>query len=83
MNLLQLKTVLMWCTIINGGLLILSIIGCIVAPDFGYSLQSAWFGVPRETINVVIYLFLGLFKILWLVFNLVPYLALVIVGRAS
>ena len=82
MDLQSLKALLLWCTIINGGLLLLSILGCIVAPDFGYALQSAWFGIPRETINVVIYLFLGLFKILWLIFNLVPYLALVIVARA-
>ncbi len=36
--------------------------------------------IPREIFDVVIYAFLGLFKIVFLVFNAVPYLALLIVG---
>jgi hypothetical protein len=39
------------------------------------------FPMPRETFNVIIYSFLGLFKVLFLVFNVVPYLALLIVGK--
>ena len=70
----------MWCTVINGSLLILWITMCVVAPDLVYRTQNKWFPIPRETFNVVIYSFLGLFKILFLVFNLVPYVALVLVG---
>ena len=44
------------------------------------SLQSKWFPIPRETFDVVIYAFLGLFKIIFLVFNVVPYVALLIIG---
>ena len=76
----RLTSFLLWCTVINGGLLVFSIAGCVLAPDFGYDLQSSWFGVPRETVNVAIYGFLGIFKILWLIFNVVPYIALRIVG---
>ncbi|MFH1487113.1 MAG: DUF6868 family protein [Chloroflexota bacterium] len=36
--------------------------------------------MPRETFNVAIYSFMGLFKVFVFVFNLVPYVALVIVG---
>jgi hypothetical protein len=39
-----------------------------------------WFPIPRETFNVLIYGFLGLFKIFFLTFNLVPYLALLIIA---
>ncbi|MDH3474732.1 MAG: hypothetical protein OEM59_13685 [Rhodospirillales bacterium] len=53
---------------------------CILAPDLVYRTQSKWFPIPRETFDVVIYAFLGLFKIFWLVFNAVPYVALLIVG---
>jgi hypothetical protein len=70
----------MWCTIINGALLLLWIIMCRLAPDLVYRTQSKWFSIPRETFNVVIYSFLGLFKIVFLVFNVVPYVALLIVG---
>jgi hypothetical protein len=36
--------------------------------------------LPRETYDVVIYGFLGAFKLVFLVFNAVPYVALSIVG---
>ena len=75
-----LTTFFMWCTIINGALLALWITMCIVAPDLVYRTQKIWFPIPRETFDVVMYSFLGLFKIVFLIFNLVPYLALLIVG---
>ena len=70
----------MWCTIMNGALLVLWTIMCILVPDLVYRTQSKWFPIPRETFNVVMYSFLGLFKIVFLVFNVVPYVALLIVG---
>jgi hypothetical protein len=70
----------MWCTIINGALLVLWTIIFALAPDFVYRTQSIWFPIPRETFNVLMYSYLGLFKIVFLVFNLVPYVALLIVG---
>ena len=70
----------MWCTIMNGALLVLWTVMCMLVPNLVYRLQSKWFPIPRETFNVVIYSFLGLFKIVFLVFNLVPYVALLIVG---
>ncbi len=73
-------TFFMWCTIINGILLVLWTTMCIVAPDLVCRTQSKWFPIPREVFNVVIYSFLGLFKIVFLVFNVVPYVALLIVG---
>jgi hypothetical protein len=70
----------MWCTVVNGALLVFWTTMCILAPDLVYRTQSKWFSISRETFNVVIYSFLGLFKIVFLVFNVVPYVALVIVG---
>lgn len=70
----------MWCTIINGSILILWSIFFVFAPDFIYRIQSNWFPIPRETYNVIIYSFLGLFKIVFIVFNLVPYVTLLIMG---
>jgi hypothetical protein len=53
---------------------------CIFAPDLVYLTQSKWFPIPRETFNVVVYSFIGLFKIVFIVFNVVPYIALLIIG---
>ncbi len=80
MDLQILTTFFMWCTIINGALLTLWITMFMLAPDLVYRTQSKWFPLPRETFNVVFYSFLGLFKIVFLVFNAVPYVALLIVG---
>jgi hypothetical protein len=80
MDIQTLTAFFMWCTIINGALLVLWSILCMFAPDLVYRTQNKWFPLPRETFNVVIYSFLGLFKIVFLVFNVVPYVALLIVG---
>lgn len=68
----------MWCTIINAGLLIFMSLILTFAGDWIYRLHTKWFPLPRETFNAMIYSFLGLYKIVFLVFNLVPYVALLI-----
>lgn len=80
MDIQTLRAFFMWCTIINGGILILWSAFFVFTPDLVYRTQSKWFPIPRETFNVVFYSFLGLFKILFLVFNIVPYVALLIIG---
>ena len=80
MDIQTLTTFFMWCTIINGAMFLLSATMCMLAPDFVYRMQSKLFPIPRETFNGIIYAFIGLFKILFLVLNVVPYLALLIVG---
>jgi hypothetical protein len=80
MDLQILTTFFMWCAIIDGALLTLWITMFMLAPDLVYRTQNKWFPLPRETFNVVFYSFLGLFKIVFLVFNVVPYVALLIVG---
>ena len=80
MDIPTLTSFFMWCTIINGALLVFWTGMLMAAPDLVYRTQSRWFPIPREIFDVVIYAFLGLFKIVFLVFNAVPYLALLIVG---
>lgn len=70
----------MWCTIINGAILVFWTLMCMIAPDLVYRTQSKWFPIPRETYNGVMYAFLGTFKLFFLVFNVVPYVALRIIG---
>ena len=80
MDIQTLKQFFMWCTIINGGILALWTVFSMFAPNLVYRTQRRWFPIPRETFDVLIYSFLGLFKIFVLVFNVVPYVVLVIVG---
>lgn len=81
MDIQTLTAFFMWCAIINGGLLIFWTLMLMMAPSLVYRTQSRWFAISRETFDVVIYAFLGLFKIFFLVFNMVPYLALLIIGE--
>ena len=68
----------MWCSIINGSILVLSFLMCAFAGDWIYRMQSKFFPISREAFNVVIYCFIGLYKIFFIVFNLVPFLAFAI-----
>jgi len=80
MDIDSIRTIFMWCTILNVALLLLSSLICLGAGDWVYGIHSKWFSISRETFNVAIYSFLGLYKVLVFVFNLIPYIALVIVA---
>ncbi len=80
MSLQILTEFFMWCTVINGALLVVWSLFYMLAPDLVYNVQRKFIPVSRETFDLVIYTFLGLFKIVFLFFNLVPYIALRIIG---
>lgn len=83
METLVLKKFFMWCTIIDGGLLFLWITLFGFAPDLVYRTQRRWFPLSRDAFGVVMYSFLGLFKVFFLMFNLVPFIALSILHEAG
>ncbi len=76
-----LKRFLMWCTILNGGILIVWTLAFLFAPNLVYRTQKRFVDIPQATFNVMMYAFIGAFKIIFLAFNLVPYLALLIATR--
>ena len=80
MDIQTLTTFFMWCTILNGALLVISALMCLVAMDWVYNMHNKWFKISRETFNVAMYSFLGFLKIVFLIFNVVPYVALLIIG---
>jgi len=80
MNIENLTSFFMWCCVINGSLLLFWTFMCIVLPDTVYRLQSKWFPMSRDSYTLAMYSFLGLFKVLFLIFNLAPYGALLIIS---
>ena len=80
MDIEMLTNFFMWCTILNIGLLTFSFLILAFAGDFVYRTHSKWFPMPRETFNVVLYSSIGMYKIIVLVFNVVPWAALAIIG---
>jgi len=71
---------LAWCTVINWGLLLWWFLFFIMAHDWVYRFHSKWFDVSVEKFDAIHYAGMGIFKISIILFNLVPYLALRIVG---
>jgi hypothetical protein len=80
MDIQSLTSFFMWCTIINAGMLLFLGLIYLLTPNLVYRLQSRWIHIPRETFDVVFYSFIGFFKVLVLVFNVVPWIALLIIG---
>ena len=80
MDIQTLTSFFMWCTIINLCVYLLWLTFLILTPDLVYNIQSKCFPLSRETFNTVIYSFLGVFKLLFLIFNVTPYIALLIIG---
>lgn len=80
MNIETLTEFFMWCTIISAAVYFVWVLFVLLAPDFVYRVQSRWAPIPRETYNVIIYSFMGLFKIMIIVFAVVPYVSLLIIG---
>ncbi|MGY8870549.1 MAG: DUF6868 family protein [Pseudomonadales bacterium] len=78
MDIETLKHFFMWCSVINAVLLILWTCIFMLAPDLVYRTQRHFFAVTRQQFDIVFYAFLGLFKLFFIVFSLVPYLALLI-----
>jgi hypothetical protein len=80
MDLQTLTHFFMWCTILNGGLLLVATAMCVGIPDFIYQVHRRLFLISREAFAIILYCFLGILKVLFLVFGLAPYVALLIVG---
>ena len=70
-----------WCTIINIVVFACAALMFLIAPGLVYKTQTWLFPISREAFHVVFYSFLALYKICILIFNVVPYAALVIVGK--
>ena len=74
------RDVLLWCTIINYGVLVVWFLVFLLVHDWMHRLHSRWFQLSREQFDALHYGGITLYKIGILLFNLVPYIALRIVG---
>ncbi|MGD2141377.1 MAG: hypothetical protein PVH25_13335 [Burkholderiales bacterium] len=79
MNIDILTAFFMWCTIINLGIYVVWILFILLAPDFIYRVQTKWIPISQNTFTVVMYSFMGAFKLVIIVFCFVPYISLLII----
>lgn len=70
----------LWMTIINFGILSLYFILFLSCRGFIYRMHKKWFKMKEEKISSSLYKTLAFYKILVIVFNLVPYIVLKIVA---
>lgn len=70
-----------WCTLINTGILVFSTIMLIVAGNFAIGLHGRMFKMDQTELRKSYFNYLANYKLLILVFNLVPYLALRILAN--
>ena len=64
------------CTLLNYGILIIWFAIFSLGYDWIYRLHTSWFPMSKENYDVANYLAMATYKILVLVFNLIPYIAL-------
>jgi hypothetical protein len=80
MTIEMIREVLGWCAIINMGFLLVWGLMILLAGGWIYRLHSRWFPMSREQFDVIHYAGIALYKVGFFLFNLVPYIALCIVG---
>jgi cell shape-determining protein MreC len=78
MDIQTLTSFFLWCTIVNLLVYFIWVVCLVKFPDFVYNTQSRFFSISRDAFNTVTYAFLGVFKIIFLVFNVTPYITLLI-----
>ncbi len=74
------RDVLAWCAVINVGWLLIWWVSYMLVHDFIYRFHGKWFKLSAEKFDAIHYAGIGYFKIGIILFNIVPYLALRIVG---
>ncbi len=74
------RDALLWCFIINVGILLWWFLFFTLAHDWVYQFHGRWFKLPVEKFDTIHYAGIAFYKICIFVFNIVPYFALCIVG---
>ncbi len=80
MNIETIRQALLWCAVINYGILLIWFLVFIAARDFIFRLHGKWFRLSIEHFDAVHYVGMTIFKIGVLLFNVVPLIALSIVS---
>ena len=69
-----------WCLVLNGGLFILTAVNLLLLKGWASRLHAKMFGVEEGAVSRIYFQVLAFYKIVLIVFNLVPYVALRLMG---
>ena len=81
MALPDISNMLLWCTALNYGVLILWFAAFTCLRGWMYRLHGRWFRLSAEQFDAIHYQGMALYKLAILFFNLVPYIALQLVAH--
>ncbi len=81
MNISTLQTMLLWCTVINYIILLVWFAAYVLGHDALYRLHCRWFRLSPEQFDVMHYAGISIYKIGIMLLNLVPLIALWVIGR--
>ena len=81
MNVEEIRHALLWCAVINYGVLLVWFAMFALARDWTHRLHGRWFRLSAERFDAIHYAAMAAYKLGIVLFNLVPYFALLIVGR--
>ncbi len=76
MTIEQLTGFLGWCTVINTGVLLLATLALILMRDFTVRVHAGLFNLEKRVLEEQYFQYLAQYKLLIVMFNLVPYIAL-------
>ena len=76
MSISAIRNFLLWCTVINYGVLLVWFLVFVLAHDWLYRFHGKWFQLSREQFDALHYSGMSIFKIGILLFNLVPLVVL-------
>jgi hypothetical protein len=82
MSIDMVRKVLLWCAVINYGILLAWFWFFILAHDWLYLFHSRWFHLSVEQFDMLHYAGMSVFKLGILLLNVVPWIALHIARRA-
>ena len=82
MSIESVRRALLWCAVINYGILVVWFLFFILAHDWMYLFHGRWFHISVEQFDMLHYATMAIYKIGILLFNLVPLVALRIVDRS-
>jgi hypothetical protein len=76
----EIRSFLGWCTVLDYGVLLVWALMFLFAHDWMRELHGRWFAIPEDRFDTLHYGLMGAYKLLLIVFNLAPWLALHIVA---
>lgn len=78
MNIEKLQEFLFWCLLLNVAIYTVAALASVLLRDFMSSIHEKLFGLCQDTVHKAFYAYLAAYKLLIIVFNFVPWLALVL-----